>query len=357
MKATATNNHNNDPIDPVKKPILLDADSNTHAHKETTTVVSKTPSMDNLAQNSVPKINVKPLVKKLDVLKYIISTMAGKDKLAKVIKCIIDLIRIRILVFRRTDKPQKIALLWKPLFHIAQYIRSNLDISSANWVSQQLGIFRYALRFGGTPFRVIDFIKTIKSQYQKVGLDWNQWNQFLLNDKTIQDTVDIYYGIFDELNFLYKLKLLSNKTLHLAVVKHEAISWEYDILLGLKRNYKLLQENKQKQIELNVKLQTHNLLTASTSSSSLKPSTLTQEFALYEKGEFIRNAMNELKYEAKLIKLDLARLSMDLLANSSDLFHWDKYLPRGSYATLSLISGSLNIYKYWCTSQRQLQDK
>lgn len=340
--------------DTIKKPIVLD-DPTPITPNETTTVVSETPSSDNLAHMNQTTNKFTPLVKKLDVLKYIISTMAGKDKLAKVIKCIIDLIRLRLLSAPSSTNIKNVILLAKPLVYLTNLIRSIITLPSANWVSQQLGIFRYALRFGGTPFRIINMAKTLSHQYEKNGFDIKQWNQFLLKDETLQDGIDLYYGIFDELNFLYKLKLLSNKRLLPTVVKHEAISWEYDILLGLKKNYNLLQENKKKQIELSVKLQTQNLLTSSQSQQN--SSSLSQEFAIFEKTEAIKSLLANLQYEQKLIKLDLARLSMDLLANSSDIFHFDQYLPKGSYAAISLVSGSFNIYKYWCVSRKQLQDK
>lgn len=347
-------NEHSSTVDSIKKPILLD-DSTHNGPRETTTLVSKTPSTDNIPiHKHLQETTFKPLIQNLDVLKYIISTMAGKDKLAKVTKCIIDLIRLRLLSSTTTVSSKQVMVLLRPLIYLTNFIRSIITLSSANWVSQQLSIFRYALRFGGTPFRIIDFMRKISHQYNKSGLDLNQWNQFLINEATIQDGVDIYYGIFDELDMLYKLKLISNKKLHPVVVKHEAISWEFDILLGLKKNYKLLQVNKQKQVELNVKLQTHNLLTSSTGD---KNSSLTQEFALFEKADSIKSKLQELQNDSKLIKLDLGRLFMDLMANSTDLFHWDQYLPKGSYAALSLVSGSFNIYKYWCVSRKQLENK
>lgn len=354
-----TSPNSQDPMEhSAKKPIQLDGYI-AKGPRETTTVVSKTPSQDNLSQShynslqSLEKNNSnRKMIRNLDVLKYIISTMAGKDKLAKIIKYIIDLIRLRLLSTHSSSKHA--GLLLKPLVFATNILRSTITLSSANWVSQQLSIFRYALRFGGTPFRIIDMVKKVSNQYMKIGLDPYQWNRFLLDDSTIQDGVDIYYGIFDELDMLYKLQILSNEnSLYPTVIKHETIAWEIDIILNLNKVYKSLHENHKKQVELNVKLQTQALLT---STSHQKSSSLIQEFSLYEKTESIKSKLNVLQNDAKLIKLDIARLSMDLLANSSDLFHWDRYLPRGSYAAISLISGSFNIYKYWCVSRKHLEN-
>lgn len=340
-------------MDPPRKPIILDESDSKVSH-EITNTVTKTPSAENL--NQFTNNEVKPLIPKVDIMKHIISTMAGKDKLAKIIKCVIDLIRIYILSPNKSNITHKQKFSpFKLIIYFVGLIRSVLSVSSSQWISQQLSIFRYALRFGSTPFRVIHFVSRLANQYEKHGLSWKEWNKYLVKTDTLQNIVDIYYGVFDELDFLYKLRILSNKKLYPIVVKHEAISWEYDILLGLQKNCKLLKENRQKQIELNLKLQTQNLLLDSPENS--KQSSLSQEFALFEKAGAMKNLLNELKYEQKLIKLDLARLSMDLLANSSDLFHWNRFLPRGSYAALSLVSGSFNIYKYWCVSKKQLENK
>lgn len=346
-------NNDNPPMDSQRKPIVLDNDESKSSH-ETTNTVAKTPSVENI--NQIAKNERKNSVQNLDVMKHIISTMAGKDKLAKLIKCVVDLIRIYIL------SPNKNIIRCKqkfPPFKIVVFfirlIRSVLTVPSTQWISQQLGIFRYALRFGGTPFRVVDFIQSLTSQYEKYGLSWKEWNKYMLREETMRKVVDIYYGVFDELDFLYRLKILSNKKFYPIVQRHEAISSEYDILLGLKKNYKLLHENKQRQIELDLKLQTHNILLNSPEDS--KQSSLSQEFALFEKADAMKNLLNELKYEQKLIKLDIARLLVDLLTNSSDLFHRDGFLPKGSYTALSLVSASFNVYKYWCVSKRQLENK
>lgn len=346
-------NNNDNPMNTSRKPIILDEFESKMSH-EITNTVTKTPSIENL--NQITNNEIKPLVQRIDVMKHIISTMAGKDKLAKIIKCVIDLIRLYILSpnNRITGYKQKF-LPFKIIIYFVGLMRSILTVSSTKWISQQLNIFRYALRFGGTPFRTIDFMSCLANHYEKHGLSWKEWKKYILNEDTIQGVVDIYYGVFDELDLLYKLKILSNKKLYPIVTKHETIAWEYDILLGLKKNYKLLQANRQRQIELNLKLQTHNLLLNSPENS--KQSSLSEEFALIEKARAMQNLLNELKYEQKLVKLDLARLTMDLLANSSDLFHWDRFLPKGSYAALSLVSGSFNIYKYWCVSKKQLENK
>lgn len=352
----------------VKKPIQL-SEYMSKGPRETTTMVSKTPSTDNLPPSQANKnISNRRVIQNLDILKYIISTMAGKDKLAKLIKYTIDLIRIHVLSSEPSNhyhNHNHTRLLLKPLVFFTTLLRSIISPSSADWVSQQLSIFRYALRFGGTPFRIIDMVETISNQYKKHGLDPYQWNKFLLSESTIRDGADIYYGIFDELDMLYKLKLLSlqnsnSQKIYQTVTKHESIAWGIDILLNLNQNYKLLQINHKTQVELTIKLQTQRLLTSTTNShhnasSSPSPSSLIEEFSLYEKTESIRLKLIELQNDAKLIKLDLARLSMDLIANSSDLFHWDRYLPRGSYAAMSLISGSFNIYKYWCVSKKHLE--
>ncbi|CCK72218.1 uncharacterized protein KNAG_0J01370 [Huiozyma naganishii CBS 8797] len=294
-----------------------------------TTEVSGSPStesMGNLDKDkrsiAATKMGTRRTVAYIDILKYIMGTLPGKDKLAKIIKALLDLIKLYLSSPHRIANLKSVSLLLKPVVSLQllvdKFLTTVLTHSRANFASRQLGNFRYVIRCGGTPFRVIKLAQKLG------GVNLGNYKKKLLNETTLQDVIDLYYGIFDELDTLHRLKIWKNEKLFKIVSDHECISWESDIMLGLKKNWAQLQTNWEAQ-------------------QQLTPS-----------AELSSGLREALKREERLIKLDIARLTCDLLANSSELFHWNIHLPKGTYEVLSLASGCLGFAKCWIVSREEL---
>lgn len=255
----------------------------------------------------------------IDILRYIFGTVDGKDKLVKLLKCILDLLNSGLFV----SSPRTSYSLARPLliiFHMLKKMVPRISKARASFISQQLSIFRYILRFGGTPFRVSNFVKKVRH------LNLSNYQKQLINESTLQEVIDIYYGVFDELDLLYKLNFWNNSKIYDFVVKQEALSWQADILLNLKQNYFKLQ---------NIKRKNSQVLKSNLEGKELK--------------------LEDLSLERMYAYLDLMRLSFDCVANIIDMTNVERQLPRGTYPALSLISGTCGFIKLWLSTRKQLE--
>lgn len=128
------------------------------------------------------------MVDNITILKYILDSLSGRDKLAKIIKYALDILKLFIEKSKRNltvldpsvltyytkilkNLTVKVALR-HPITVIKVLLLSllrNFD-KKIDFISQQLSTFRYILRFGGTPFRVCSFLgkfnKTRKCNFQ-----------------------------------------------------------------------------------------------------------------------------------------------------------------------------------------------
>lgn len=66
----------------------------------------------------------------------------------------------------------------------------------------------------------------------------------------------------------------------------------------------------------------------------------------------IHKQLKAIKDEKTLVYLDIARLSFDCMANTSDILNLKT--PKGTYAVLSLGSGLTGLVKLWITTKRSL---
>lgn len=334
---------NNNPID-----IRNNNEKNKLNNVETTKIVSRTPSANVIRNNAnekrlgdststiINKINdivvtnsirnTKRVVKNWQIFKMILATLNGKDKLAKILKCIID-IYIKFfgnnLIFKHNSR--------------------NINLS---FISKQLGFFRYALRFGTLPFKLIGFSNKLWNERKNLSNLTKDTDGFGKGNILIQDLIDIYYCTFDELDFTYKLNILTDRKFFQTVSKHEAWAWQLDIINSIKNNNIKLNKLNSKLVNCNIKINTIEMTHSNNGGENDEiTSRLNDELQLDRQFENLQSEKIELTHMIRLTKLDLYRLTMDLLANSSDISHSDKYLPKASYATLSLFSGCIGFYK------------
>lgn len=158
-------------------------------------------------ESEIPVLSkvIAPRVRNIDILKYLIGTIAGKDKVAKIIKSLLDVLRKLTIVF--------------------QNFKLN-NIKTITSIASQLSIFRYLMRFGTSPYKISFFIKRIINN-----------KNVLINRSLFEDSLDIYSTIFDELSLLYKLTILKNKKIGQFVSRQETWATEIDSLNNLRTAY------------------------------------------------------------------------------------------------------------------------
>ncbi|QLQ81508.1 hypothetical protein HG537_0F02690 [Torulaspora globosa] len=316
-------------------------------------------------------------VRNVDILEYLINSLAGKDKLTKIVKYTLDLLRLLVSNSRANITkwdPSVLTYYRKVLrdLNVRMVLRHPVTISKillvalfqnfeskANFVAQQLSTYRYILRFGGTPFRVVKMLQKIRdSEWDSVNLQ-KTW----MNESSLRDFLDLYYGICDEMVLLHRLKVWSHDGLYNWFSRHEVLSWQYDILLSLKDNWLKLQSIQKKIIESNIRLQVRtkamklstNLQGAPGYTSPIRKQLLND---LNGNSEWngseleMKQKISQLKREKFITYLDLVRLSFDCLANSTDVFNLKT--PPGTYAVLSLCSGITGLAKLWINAREQL---
>lgn len=295
--------------------------------------------------------NVQRQLTKLETLLKIFRTTTGKDKIAKLIKYILDLFSL-VLTNANVRKLFQTKKAVKDLLRLPQL---SFDPSKAIFESQatsigkfktvffgnenfstylqkvakQMAFFRHSLRFGWTYFNIVELFKQIsaKKSLKKAVFQFNETDFLLL--------LELYYNVVDDLLYMHKLNIWDNSYLKDQLDKHDARSWYYQIIYSLKTAYfdyrDLTDIILKKEIKRDMLLENKdNLITQH------------DDVALLHE-------LDELYQKLELVKLDLFRLSCDFLADSIDVFNLT--VPRGSYALFSFASGIIGFRKLWLSSK------
>ena len=327
--------------------------------------------------------SIAPIVRALDIIKVIIESLAGKDKSAKVLKYTLDVINLFVQRTRENivrwdpqvltyyKKVLKDLKWWMMLRHpitIAKIwvvaMSRNFEIK-ASYLSQQLSTYRYILRFGSSPFQVLNIWKKLAQTY-KEGLTASCIHKLWFNEDSIREVINLHNTVCDELVLLYKLKVWDHKDFYNWLEKQEAISWEADILFSLKNKLIELQERKQKRYEMLIDLRARRQalelsksLHRSRENMSPIHNQLLHEFDNsddWRRTELeISSQLEEYRHGISMIYLDIIRLSCDLIANTTDVLNMR--VPRGTYAVFSLGSGLSGLMKLWHTTRMDLEMK
>lgn len=365
---------NNPPI------VLDDKDVSEDEIPASPSPVRKTGTRDELVRTSVDEVQV--IVKNIDILKKVFGTLGGKDKLAKISKYVLDLLKLFISKSRHRITvldPSVLTYYSKVLnqLNLRMILKHPLTISKillvalsqnfenkATIISTNLSVFRQILRFGGTPFRVRSMCNKLSSTVRDVSkagdsvTKLNAINKLWLNEGSLGDFIDLYYGIMDELVLLHKFKVWSHAPFYSWVSKHEALSWYYDILLGLKKAWSTLQQIKQRQLELEIQLQVKKRAVELSSKIQGRGASPIKQQLLQDLQQenstkiSTTEQLQELQHEKNILYLDIIRLSFDFLADTTDVFNMKT--PPGTYALLSLFSGMLGFSKLWITAKKEL---
>ncbi|AGO14081.1 AaceriAGR226Wp [[Ashbya] aceris (nom. inval.)] len=323
----------------------------------------------------------------MDVLARLVESVAGKDKTAKIIKYTLDLLRLYMNRYRtrlmQSDptalaRYARLAGAWSwgllarhPVTLLKLWLVSvakQFEVKSQT-VCSNISTFRQMMRFGSTPFLA-------RSLYQKAVTTYSQAQKLptrdsagvlqvvrglWMNEATLTDVLWLYYGIMDELSLTYSFGLWTHKGLYDFVARHEVLSWQYDILLSLKKGWCRLREVNAKIMDLEIQCKVRQRawdlsqkLHSARGASPVKRQLL-RDLQLGPTSDTTLTAeLDSLRQERSLLYVDFVRLTFDLLANSTDVF--GLRTPPGTYAWLSLGSGITGFYKLWTQAKKELQE-
>lgn len=315
--------------------------------------------------------NLKEVISKFDLFKLVLAQVAGKDRLAKVSQYGLNLVKLYLVNTRRYIIDEKFTnLSMDPRKHYKtpiQYAKLLIFLNSTTMekkiveVAKNISAFRYALRFGGTPLRVRAFLKKLDTFLKAPSL--KNFSKIYLNEDSLGEFIDLWYGIFDEAELLLKLKVLTSPKLQSIVSRQGALGWYADIILGLKKNATKLRENRNRQLQITIQHQVRQRaslmskkLVEGIGSTPLRQQ-LMREFSNRSPVEArgLVGELKQLKHDETIIMLDLGRLFLDFVCDSIDVFHIQ--LPSAVYLVSGLVSGSLGLSKVWITCQSELEDK
>ena len=205
--AVGTNHKTLDTSTPAhgKVPVLL-ASRNHHIDGDDDETTAKEQSQTPYHSHPV----VSPEVRALDIIKYLIGTIAGKDKIAKTLKSVLDIVRKLTVVF--------------PLLRTR--IGNGRLLAT---ISSQLALFRSIMRFGTSPSAITALLAHLGSAKQIRKNPAALFNQSLLSD-----SIDVYSTVFDELSLLNKLGLVRSKQFRKTIAKHDTWATEVDAIHSFK---------------------------------------------------------------------------------------------------------------------------
>lgn len=330
------------------------------------------------------------LIRNIEILEYLLGTVAGKDKLAKLLKATLELL---IFLISRLNKPFRILdepfrkkdysfskttglyykiniIILKPILILKNILVRGINNfqEKSSYVCDELSTFRYILRFGGSPSRLIlfkDKIYRTMNYFQNYSTTTKENTlQFIkkewLNEKSISEFASLYFGIFDELLLLNRLHVWSNKTIYNFVSRQSTIAAEIDLLLALKSLFLEYHDIDNKEGEL--KAQVHVRGTVLKLASTFVPEVSTEqesketlidhlpvtkimdkEYGISE-GDLIKE-LAKVIFKKKLLALDLAKTNCDFILCSLDFFKIDA--PPIIHILLSFTSALAACNKMW----------
>ncbi|KAA8903118.1 hypothetical protein DIURU_002546 [Diutina rugosa] len=218
-----------------------------------------------------PELTPPKQVSNWDVWWKILNTILGKDKLAKFGQYLLRLVlyhahttqtylsdatmNIDIINSRYNDSSKKLDLLKNFIKHPQNFMSIVLIFVSDRFISRfsgfvgGLSMYRQFLRFGKTPFRIRDIMEEVQTAFRKQDLS------MIYNLKFLDEVIALYYGIFDELMLLFKLRFYTSKRIQGYAARHESLAWYYMTILALYNTYHKLSSLSQREIDLKVQIE------------------------------------------------------------------------------------------------------
>ncbi|CDK29654.1 unnamed protein product [Kuraishia capsulata CBS 1993] len=334
------------------------------------------------------------------ILMKLIETLAGKDKLGKVVQY-----GLRILLFyskRSTSFLQRthaeglkfptgdykgiagviMGLIQRPEF-VALFLLKDFETRAAGVVSG-LSMYRQMLRCGKTPFRLVNLaykLSATASVFANKGVEKGILN---VRDKwftptTLSDLLSVYYSIFDESLLLFKLGVFGDPRFRRFAVKHEALAWYYNIILGLYKSLSKLSTLKESQNQIKINQQVRQrakaLMRNSVNASSSPRSAVTSSYYNYQSPTLravspspsvrrgllssaastaAQEEIDELGKQIKNEQIEILKLLCDFVFDTITVFELKVYEP--VHLSFGLGAGALAMSKVWMQVKEDLQD-
>ncbi|AET40950.1 Pex25p Ecym_7098 [Eremothecium cymbalariae DBVPG len=328
-----------------------------------------------------------PIIHNMDILSKLFESIAGKDKMFKILKYSLDLLRLYISRYRHNmikSDPETLLRyaksiaswnFWVMIRHPVTVVKLFLISTSKQFeknslvVCDTIATFRQVLRFGGTPFLLRTFYLKCKDTYLQIKKAPSREpytvlrtiNKIWSNESTLTDFLWLYFGIMDELSLTHKLGLWANKPLYEFVTRHEVLSWHYDIMLSLKKSWLQLQKLNAHKLDLEIQWKVRQRawdmsqkLNSGRQFSQIKRQLLKDLQLNYPTTDTsLTSELEKINQDRHILYLDLVRLSFDFLANSTDVLNLS--VPSGTYGWLSLGSGITGFFKLWLQAKKELQ--
>ncbi|CCK68022.1 uncharacterized protein KNAG_0A03380 [Huiozyma naganishii CBS 8797] len=310
-------------------------------------------------------------VKRINILKVIVNSLNGKDKVAKILKYVFDLLNFGLTKLTQSNKLLDRIFANKTLSRFLRQPRllmtymSKKLVAKLSFISSQLSTYRYILRFGSSPFLLLDLIEKCKQKWKvEKAKNLDTFSTVLSfavsypNEKSVRELNDLYFTFCDEMMLLHKFKVWSSLTLATTLMRHEVYAWQFDIVVNLKDTISKWNGIKRRELETNIEMEilsrpgTSNPHYNESDFIPGQPSEKHRESNKNEELQILRDRLLILKEEKQTTQLDLIRLMFDCAANSTDLFNLN--ISSGTYSILSLFSGISGFIKLWIQAEKQL---
>lgn len=307
---------------------------------------------------------IKKKIQLLDIILGMISRIAGKDKIAKLIQYSLNIFKVFLIKSRGYIIESK-SLKFNPVKALTRLIIANSMLleQKITFVASQISSFRYAMRFGTSPFLIYKFLTRLQQTFYSKDLSFQKLTSTFLNLKFLGEANDVYYQIFDELEFLFKLKVFTNPEASDFVSKQAAIGWMIDILLTFKNKYYALQENKYKQQDLRISMQVRakaSELSAKFLNNNNFRNELLKEFSSKNNNN-LELHLASLKQEETELYLDIVKNSCDFTCDFIDLFGDEikKHVTLSPlvYLVSGWSAGIIGARKVWIACEQELQNQ
>lgn len=213
-------------------------------------------------------------VKNFDIFWAMLNNITGKDKMAKLgqysLRLLLnyasktenylsnDSINIEVINKRYNDNEKKLNLIKNFIKHPSDFIRIIIILvvsifqSKFSGLAKGLGTYRQFLRFGKSPFRIRQLYNNFLDNYD---VKSKQINPGFFNKDVLGDLIGLYYNMNDEATLLFKLNVLSNKSLKSFVSRHESLAWYYDSWLALFNAFNKLQDYSKQEMDIKIQIQ------------------------------------------------------------------------------------------------------
>lgn len=324
-----------------------------------------------------PKTIVRRKVTYVDVLWHMLNTVVGKDKLGKVGQYVLRLLAyhargmqqflsdddVNIRSINKTYS-KKINLFWnftkepKVFLKAMVILTCSLFSTKAEYMAGALSTFRRFLRFGKTPFRIRELgLKVLKciSLDSKVTLspiDSSKLQKQFLNRKSLGDLIALYYGINDECLLLFKLKVLTNKSMNKFVSRHEMMAWYYDSMLAMFNAYERVTKFGQQEMDLNIQIQVKKRAKA-LSKKILGAQALTSLDDMSSEAQKEQKQLQEIHFKKVNSIIDFYKALADIAFNTYSVFEIP--LPFGTMQIwMGVIAAVLSTIKVYRESKEKL---